>query len=69
MISTCTIDIRIGIFPRWMAWLGYVLALFLLLSIGHLGWAPLVFPLWTLVVSVYVLFANFRPSPLAKSEA
>ena len=69
MISTCTIDIRIGIFPRWMAWLGYVLALFLLLSIGHLGWAPLVFPLWTLVVSVYVLFANFRPSPVVKPEA
>jgi hypothetical protein len=59
MFSTCTLAIRIGIFPRWMAFLGYVLALFLLLSIGHYGWAPLVFPLWTLVVSVYVLFANY----------
>ncbi len=59
MISTCTLAIRIGIFPRWMAFLGYVLALFLLLSIGHFGWAPLVFPLWTLVISVYVLIANF----------
>jgi len=59
MISTCTLAIRIGIFPRWMSFLGYVLALFLLLSIGHFGWAPLVFPFWTLVISVYVLFANF----------
>jgi hypothetical protein len=59
MLSTCTLAIRIGIFPRWMALLGYVLALFLLLSIGRFGWAPLVFPLWTLVISVYVLFANF----------
>jgi len=59
MFSTCTLAIRIGIFPRWMAFLGYVLALFLLLSIGHYGWAPLVFPLWTLVVSVYVLLANY----------
>jgi hypothetical protein len=59
MFSTCTLAIRIGIFPRWMAFLGYVLALFLLLSIGHYGWAPLVFPLWTLVVSVYVLFTNY----------
>jgi hypothetical protein len=58
MISTCTLAIRIGMFPRWMALLGYVLALFLLLSIGHFGWAPLVFPLWALVVSVYVLIAN-----------
>jgi len=61
MFSTCTLAIRIGMFPRWMALLGYALALFLLLSIGRFGWAPLVFPLWTLAVSVYVLLANFRP--------
>ena len=59
MFSTCTFAIRIWIFPRWMAFLGYALGLFLLLSIGRFGWAPLVFPLWTLAVSVYVLFANF----------
>ena len=59
MFSTCTLAIRIDIFPRWMAFLGYVLALFLLLSIGRFGWAPLVFPAWTLMISVYVLFANF----------
>jgi hypothetical protein len=52
-----------------MAFLGYALALFLLLSIGKFGWAPLVFPLWTLVVSVYVLIANFRPRPALKAEA
>jgi hypothetical protein len=61
MFSTCTLAIRIGIFPRWMAFLGYTLAVFLLLSIGRFGWAPLVFPLWALMVSVYILFANFRP--------
>jgi hypothetical protein len=60
MISTCTLAIRIGIFPRWMAFLGYVLALLLLLSPGRLYWAPLVFPLWALVISVYVLLANLR---------
>ena len=60
MFSTCTLAIRIGILPRWMAFLGYALGLFLLLSIGRFGWAPLVFPLWTLVISVYVLFVNFR---------
>ncbi len=68
MFSTCTVAIRIGIFPRWMAFLGYALALFLLLSIGHFGWAPLVFPLWTLVISVYVLFANFELIPAFKTE-
>jgi hypothetical protein len=64
MFSTCTLAIRIGIFPRWMAFLGYALAVFLLLSIGKFGWAPLVFPLWTLVISIYVLVANFRPDRL-----
>lgn len=68
MISTCTLAIRIGTFPRWIALLGYALALFLLLSIGRFGWAPLVFPMWALVISVYVLFANFRPRPAFKAE-
>ena len=66
MFSPCTLAIRIGMFPRWMALLGYALALFLLLSIGRFGWAPLVFPLWTLAISVYVLFANFRHEPASR---
>jgi hypothetical protein len=66
MFSTCTIAIRMGLFPRWMAFLGYVLALFLLLSIGRFGWATLVFPVWTLLISVYVLFANFRPQATSR---
>ena len=61
MISTCTLAIRIGIFPRWMAFLGYALALLLLLIPARFYWAPLVFPVWTLVISVYVLLANLRP--------
>ena len=63
MITTCTLAIRTGIFPRWMAFLGYGLALLLLLSIGYLSWAPLVFPLWVLLISVYILLANLRPKP------
>ena len=46
MISTCTISLRTGIFPRWMTFLGYALALFLLFSLGFFAWASLVFPLW-----------------------
>ncbi len=68
MFSTCTLAIRIGIFPRWMAFLGYALAIFLLLSIGRFGRAPLVFPLWALMISVYMLFANFRPQLAIEAE-
>ena len=60
MISTCTLSIRTGIFPRWMAFFGYALALLLLLSTGYFYWVPLVFPLWVLVVSCYILFAGQR---------
>jgi hypothetical protein len=63
MITTCTLAIRTGIFPRWMAFLGYGLALLLLLSIGYLSWAPLIFPLWVLLISVHILLANLRPKP------
>jgi hypothetical protein len=58
MISTCTLSIRTGIFPRWMAFLGYALALLLLLSIGYFNWVLLVLPLWVLLVSCYILLAN-----------
>jgi hypothetical protein len=58
MISTSALSLRTGIVPRWMALLGFVLALFLLLSLGSIDWAPFVFPLWVLLISVYVLFAN-----------
>jgi len=61
MISTCTVSIRTGIFPRWMALLGYALALLLLLSLGYLSWVPVVFPLWVLLISVHILLANLKP--------
>jgi hypothetical protein len=72
MITTCTLSLRTGIFPRWMAFLGIVLALFLLLSIGFFDWAPVVFPLWILLISVHILLANLRrtksgPIPAAQS--
>jgi hypothetical protein len=68
MISTCTLAIRTDIFPRWMSFLGYALALVLLLSIGLIPWVSLFFPLWVLLISVYILLANLRkpaeaPSP------
>jgi hypothetical protein len=62
MITTCTLSLRTGIFPRWMAFLGLVLALFLLVSGGSLYWAPLVLPLWVLLISVYILIVNYGKS-------
>jgi hypothetical protein len=66
MITTSTLVIRLAILPRWMAYLGYGLALFLLVSITHFAWAPLVFPLWVLLISTYILLANLKTNPVPK---
>lgn len=63
MITTSTLAIRTGISPRWMASLGYGLALLLLLSSGYLPWVPLVFPLWVLLISAHILVANLKSKP------
>lgn len=71
MISTSTLSLRTGIAPRWMAILGFVLALFLLFSLGYFYWAPLAFPLWVLLISVHILLANIRESrkgPIATAQ-
>ncbi len=69
MISTCTLSLRTGIIPRWMAYLGLALALLLLFSLGFFYWAPLVFPLWVLLISAYILLANLRRSQGASTTA
>lgn len=60
MMSMSTLILRTGIAPRWMALLGLILALFLLLSLGFFVWAPVVFPLYVLMISIYILVANYR---------
>ena len=60
MLSSCTLFLRLKLAPRWMVFLGYALALCLLLSIGFISWISLVFPLWTLLISVYILIQNYR---------
>ena len=68
MISTSTLALRTGILPRWMCFLGLILAVFLLFSLGFFYWSPLVFPLWILLVSVHILLANTRQPRDGKSS-
>jgi hypothetical protein len=63
MISTSTISLRTGIVPRWMAFLGFALALALLLSNGTINGLLLVFPLWVLSISVHILIDNSQGRP------
>ena len=55
--------------PRWIAVLGYALALILLFGSYYLSWSFAVMPLWVLLISVHILIDNFRTFGAATSGA
>jgi hypothetical protein len=59
MISTSTISLPTHIIPRWIAFLGFPLAVLLLLTVGTIQWIPMVFPLWVLLMSICILIKKF----------
>ena len=66
MISTSSLFFRTKAIPRWMALLGYLLAaimIFRLRQIDRVGWVFLLFPLWILSISIYILIAHYRNKP------
>lgn len=58
IIVTSSIGLRTTVFPRWMAIVGYTLALVMLLTITGFAWIALVFPAWVLLLSVYILVTD-----------
>lgn len=62
MFSTATITLRTAFMPRWLGWLGYAIAAILLLGAGLVPWLELLFPVWTLLVSMHVLLVQL-PAP------
>jgi hypothetical protein len=62
-LSVSTLGLRTSAMPRWVAYLGYLSALILLLAAGTQEWTQLVFPAWVLLVSVVILFTRpVRPA-------
>ncbi|OLZ72177.1 hypothetical protein AV521_09725 [Streptomyces sp. IMTB 2501] len=58
--SMSVIGHRLGIQPRWLSVLGLLTALTLLFAASNVPWAELVFPAWSLVLSVYIILASGR---------
>ena len=54
-----TIWVRTQLLPRWLALLTFIFAVVLLISIGFSPWIMLVFPVWVLLVSTYILYLNY----------
>lgn len=56
MITTSTIAIYTRLTPRWLAIVGYIIAVVLLLGSSYFDWSLLVFPLWVFLVSLCILW-------------
>jgi len=63
IISTSTISLRTRVMPYWLALVGYVAALVLLLAAGASDWNTLVFPAWVFVISIWILVQRFQEQP------
>ncbi|MEV8531521.1 hypothetical protein [Streptomyces sp. NPDC051211] len=57
VFATSTIGRRLGVFPRPLTLLGYLVGLVLLVVGSAAPWFELVFPAWALVISLYILKA------------
>ncbi len=60
MFATSTIGLRTAVLARWVSFAGFTLGLVLLLVMTEFAWIALVFPLWVLLVSTYILSSDFR---------
>lgn len=60
MLSIGSLWTRANVVPRWLTIVTYVVALGFLLFAGVLRGTRFIFPAWVLLVSVYILFLNYR---------
>jgi len=60
---------KTGLMPRWLTIITYILAFGFLLAAERIREARFIFPVWVLVVSIYILILNFRRTHDLEPEA
>ena len=60
MFVTSTIGLRTAVLARWVSFVGFACGLVLLLVITDFAWIALLFPLWVLLVSSYILYSDLQ---------
>jgi len=60
MISMSTVVIYTGIAPRWIAFIGYLLAAILLIGSYYISWSFAILPAWVALISIHILTDNLR---------
>jgi hypothetical protein len=58
MLVTSTIALRTAFVARWLAVPGFAMGLFLLFTSPWVDWSFIVFPVWALLISVYLLITS-----------
>lgn len=67
-LSVSTVGLRTRGIPRWVAYVGYAVALALLVAAGEHRWTQLVFPAWVLLFSVVILVTSPRPAATTDAD-
>ncbi|MGW3197024.1 hypothetical protein ACWDBD_20980 [Streptomyces sp. NPDC001118] len=65
-VFACSLSLlghRLGILPRWLSVLGLLTALTLLFVASSVPWAELIFPAWSLLLSVHLILASGGTRP------
>lgn len=65
-LTATTIGTRLGILPRWLSLLGYLVGLVLLVLVSSFAGSEIVFPCWVLVFGVFLITARPRPTGAAE---
>ncbi len=63
MFVTSSIGLRTAVLSRWVSFVGFAFGLVLLLVITDFAWIALLLPCWVLLVSTWILIADFHPGP------
>lgn len=69
VLTTSTLALKTGLFPRWLALTGSATGLLLLLAAGLIPWLEVAFPIWVLAVNIYGLVAKAAPRVQAAPRA
>ncbi|MGB9166216.1 MAG: hypothetical protein WCC41_17520 [Rhodomicrobium sp.] len=70
MFSTSTVILYTGLAPRGIAFLGFTLALIIMLGGNYITWSVFILPAWVFLVSAHILIDNLgrRPDEAAPWE-
>ncbi len=67
-LSVSTLGFRTSAIPRWVCYLGYLVAAVLLIAGGQAEWTQFLFPAWVLLLSGVILFTRPAGRPAATSS-